>query len=295
MIKKFFSEKKTVGALALFITAIIVSLLLLVLQSNSGIKKSMDSDKKTKAVRMLPAVNAPIKAGTTLVPDFGDIYNVRERKLAFFSYLLPAIQAENEYILAQRETLTRLHGKVLKGQALTAKENSWIDDLSKYYRVETNDRSKLFNTLLRRVDIVPETLVLIQAANESGWGTSRFARNARNFFGQWCWTEGCGIVPEQRPNGERYEVRLFDSMEASVKSYVRNLNTHSAYHDLRSIRRKLRLNEQPVTAVPLSAGLISYSTRGEDYINELQQMIHVNRPIIEAARNELDDEEIIEQ
>ncbi len=291
MKKNLISNNNTIGAIALLTTAIVVTSLLFILQSSTGTKSDGEGEIMPGEQRMLPTVNTTIKKGSKVVPDFGDIYNVRERKFAFFSYLLPAIQAENEHILSLRATLQRLHQKVLKGQALTAKESKWIGELSEYYRVETDDRTKLFNTLLRRVDIVPETLVLIQAANESGWGTSRFAQSARNFFGQWCWTDGCGIVPGERPDGESYEVRLFDSMEASVKSYIRNLNTHFAYQELRSIRSRLRLNEEPITAVPLTAGLVSYSTRGEDYITELQQMIRVNRPIIEVIRNEIEEEE----
>lgn len=289
MINKIMTNKKTLGLIALITTAFVAILLIFAFQSDSSHQGEAGGIPFSKTQRMLPPVNAKISHGTKEVPDFGNINQVLERKVAFFSYLLPAIQAENQHILAQRDTLLRLHEKVLQGKALTSRETKWLDDLSEYYRVDANDRTRRFNLLLRRVDIVPETLVLIQAANESGWGTSRFAQSALNFFGQWCWTEGCGIVPDQRPSGESYEVRLFNSMEASVKSYIRNLNTHAAYQELRSIRYGLRTNEQPITAVPLTAGLMSYSTRGEDYIHELQQMIRVNRPIIEVVRDELED------
>jgi len=288
MKNKIMENKKTLGLIALITTAIVAVLLMFSFQSGEKYDDDGSDFQSSRTSRMLPPVNAKIKHGTKDVPDFGNINQVLERKIAFFSYLLPAIQTENEHISAQRDALLVLHEKVLQGKALSSKETKWLNDLSEYYRVDTNDRSRRFSTLLRRVDIVPETLVLIQAANESGWGTSRFAKNALNFFGQWCWTEGCGIVPDQRPDGQSYEVRLFNSMEASVKSYMRNLNTHAAYQELRSIRYGLRQKDEPITAVPLTIGLMSYSSRGEDYIDELQQMIRVNRPIIQVVRDDLE-------
>lgn len=279
-------KKLTLSLIALFSSLILAYILLSIFFYSADEPKSQ-AQPVIRGQVALPAIVVSHKKGTKTVPDFSRITDVRERKTAFFGFLLPAIQAENERITVQRQALQRLHQKVLKGQALSNKESQWLADLSQYYRIETNDKSRLFNSLLRRVDIVPDTLVLIQAANESGWGTSRFAQSARNFFGQWCWTQGCGIVPEQRPVGEQYEVRQFDSMEASVESYIRNLNTHLAYQELRSIRYQLRRNKQQITATPLTAGLMSYSTRGEEYINELQQMIRVNTPIIEAVRAHL--------
>lgn len=232
----------------------------------------------------LPLVSAPLSTRTRAIPDFADINNVGERKRIFFSFLLPAIEEENSRILAQRHHLQRLQEKVEAGIALSRAEQNWLDEMLTYYRVDATETDEQFSTLLRRADIVPQTLVLVQAANESGWGTSRFARDARNFFGQWCWTEGCGIVPGARGDGQSHEVRRFDSMEASVKSFIRNLNTHFAYVDLRGIRAGMRDDNEAIAATALTQGLLSYSERGEEYIIELNQMIRVNRPIIEEVR-----------
>lgn len=240
----------------------------------------------TPALALPPIFESP-RTRTYEVPEFSSIHDITERKVEFFGYLMPAIRFENDRILAQRDTLLTLHEKWASQESLLPEENVWLEDLASYYRVDSDDFARRFATLIRRVDVIPETLVLIQAANESGWGTSRFAQDARNFFGQWCWSAGCGIVPAARPEGERYEVRKFETMEASVRSYIRNLNTHFAYEDLRTIRYQLRLNEEPVTSVPLTAGLMSYSERGEDYIDELNQMIRVNRPIIIEVGEEL--------
>lgn len=225
------------------------------------------------------------------VPDFAAISDIQTRKIEFFSYLLPAINEQNELILEQRAHLEYLRDKYQGGEPLSDIEQLWLDDLATHYRVTAENEDDRFAILLRRVDIIPDTLVLIQAANESGWGTSRFALDARNFFGQWCWTEGCGLVPHSRREGQIHEVREFNSATESVRSYIRNLNTHDAYQDLRQIRAELRQNNMSITAQPLTHGLMSYSERGEDYIVELNQMIRVNLPIIREVRNELAESE----
>lgn len=245
--------------------------------------ESEDSGKPAAVGAGLPPVEAPLSTRTRKVPDFAAIDDIGERKRTFFSFLLPAIEEENARILAQRQHLQRMQEKVESELTLTANEQRWLDEMLAYYRVDASDTDEQFSTLLRRADIVPQTLVLIQAANESGWGTSRFARDARNFFGQWCWSEGCGIVPGARGAGQTHEVRSFDSMEASVKSFIRNLNTHFAYVDLRGIRESIRNDDETIAATQLTPGLLSYSERGEEYILELNQMIRVNRPIIEEV------------
>ncbi|RAJ98910.1 glucosaminidase domain-containing protein [Aliidiomarina maris] len=233
----------------------------------------------------LPAIYRRLSTRTQDVPDFAEIYDVNERKREFFAYLLPAIEETNQRILAQREMLATLHDKYRAGETLSREERDWISRLADYYRVDADSMQQRFQVLARRVDIVPETVVLIQAANESGWGTSRFAREGLNFFGQWCWTEGCGIVPAARPDGQVYEVRRFESMEASVVAFVRNLNTHFAYQELRAMRLEERQMDDRVSSDTITAGLMSYSERGQDYIDELNQMIRINQPIIEEVQS----------
>lgn len=234
----------------------------------------------------LPVIQRPVSQAERTVPDFSAIQDITERKIAFFNYLIPAIDAENTHILTLRTTVKRLHDKYHRDGNLARQERRWLRDLAAHYRVEAEEMAGVLATLLRRVDEVPDTLVLIQAANESGWGTSRFAQDARNFFGQWCWVEGCGIVPSSRPEGAQHEVQYFANVDASVQSYMRNLNTHFAYQELREIRAQLRARNIPITAQPLTLGLMAYSERGEDYIVELNQMIRVNREVIQMARME---------
>jgi Bax protein len=130
--------------------------------------------------------------------------------------------------------------------------------------------------LIRRVDSIPEALILVQAANESGWGASRFAQQGYNFFGLWCFKKGCGFVPRQRDDDAKHEVAKFTDLSHAVMTYMRNLNRHYAYKDLRMIRENLRQDGKPVTARALASGLLSYSERGQEYINELKSMLRVN-------------------
>jgi Bax protein len=150
--------------------------------------------------------------------------------------------------------------------------------LSHYYEVPTDDlNDRAFQQLLlRRVDVIPPSLVLAQAANESAWGTSRFAQEGYNLFGQWCYQAGCGLVPDNRRPGDNHEVKSFASVEAAVDAYFQNLNTFPSYQYLRRIRQDLRLNELPIDGISLSEGLRSYSERGDEYIEELRRMIWYN-------------------
>ena len=120
-------------------------------------------------------------------------------------------------------------------------------------------------------------MVLAQAANESAWGTSRFSLVANNLFGQWTFIPGQGIIPKDRPEGETYEVRKFSTVYDSVRSYLLNLNTHQAYQQLRQLRTASRVNGQNPKGLKLAEGLLRYSTRGEDYVKELQAMIRFNQ------------------
>lgn len=238
-------------------------------------------------VAMVP-VSAPLE---TDVPDFSAYQSVRDRKQAFFGFLAPLVAAENDRIEWQRLQLLALEA-IINEQGLTAlnqEQLQFLERLADRYRVDFEPEGEIsasLSALKRRVDVVPETLVLVQAANESGWGTSRFARDALNFFGQWCFSEGCGLVPNARSDDANHEVRRFESVNASVRSYLLNINTHPAYAQLRAIREKRRLNGEEIRALDLTPGLLSYSERGEEYIAELNAMIRVNRPIILTVMDE---------
>lgn len=218
------------------------------------------------------------------VPDFNQYQRVVEKKQAFFEFLKPQIAHQNQLIMMQRSAILILKDQLrsanydLRSAQVSQDQLNQLQSLCKEYAVKCEPMSAaVFDKLLLKVDIIPYELVLVQAANESAWGTSRFARQGYNFFGLWCFRKGCGFVPRQRNAGSDHEVAKFDNLQAGVKAYLNNLNRHNAYTELRNIRAALRDTHQPVTAEALIEGLLSYSERGQAYIDELQAMVRVNR------------------
>ncbi|MEX2365673.1 MAG: glucosaminidase domain-containing protein, partial [Pseudohongiellaceae bacterium] len=212
------------------------------------------------------------------LPDFASITDVDEKKAAFFDFLQPYVDAENRQILAHRVELERILDKLRNGQGFSRRESAFISSISEEYQIDTVAQETVshLRQLLRRVDILPSSLVLAQAANESAWGTSRFAVEGNNLFGQWCYTSGCGLVPNQRLAGADHEVKAFDSVAESIHAYFMNLNTFPSYQKLRRIRQQMREQGREIDSISLTEGLDSYSERGEAYIEELQSMINFN-------------------
>jgi Bax protein len=219
--------------------------------------------------RSWPALQRPA------LPDFALYEDIDARKDAFFGYFLPLVEMRNEEILELRADLLRLRENV---SDLSGRQQRRIVQLAEDYEIAAFDVNEAgdWDTLLRRVDVVPPSLALAQAAKESGWGLSRFAQEGNNFFGHWCYVEGCGLVPESRPAGARHEVAAFDSPAQAVERYIYNLNSHDAYQDLRVMRSELRDNDELISGLELAEGLMQYSQRGQAYIRELQGMIRFN-------------------
>lgn len=218
------------------------------------------------------------------MPDFSHISHIPWRKEAFFDALLPLVVEENRRLAWQREVvsdLLRLSAE--ERDQLSAQDRQLIQAVLQEYRADWPTSASQGSRLLKRIDQIPMELVLMQAANESAWGTSRFAQEGNNLFGEWCFSVGCGLVPERRQPGQRHEVRRFPSVQASIQSYMRNLNTHRAYAQLRQIRAQRRAAGVEVTAQDLLPGLLSYSERGTAYIRELNAMLVVNQPLIDEA------------
>ena len=202
----------------------------------------------------------------TPVPNFADYQDVKQRKLIFFSYLAELLKLENQKILAERSILLQKARSSPEVKAVCLKYNRDCDII---------DDAK-FHKLLTQVDVIPPSLALAQAANESAWGTSRFAREANNYFGQWCYQQGCGIVPARRKPGMSHEVRVFAHPQDSVKAYLLNLNSNKAYRDLRKIRAQQRRDKNSLSSLALVQGLSHYSERGRAYTEELEAMIIYN-------------------
>lgn len=216
------------------------------------------------------------------LPDFNAIADVNAKKQAFFSYLRPYVRQENQRLQLLREQLLDIAEKKQKKMRLSIEEYAFLYSLYEEFRldVEETDLASL-EELLLRVDVIPESLVLMQAANESAWGTSRFAVEGYNFFGQWCFREGCGMVPLNRAEDQFHEVARFDSPALAIRSYFYNLNTFHTYESLRQIRAELRAENRPLHAEYLANGLMAYSERGSEYIAEITAMIRFNRRLLE--------------
>jgi Bax protein len=216
---------------------------------------------------------------THLPDDMEQIAQPKAKKRLFFLSLLPMAIMINEEILAQRASLTEILDKLTNNRPVTDHEVDLLRDLARSYKIKADPLNdpQARQLLLNRVDIVPPALLLAQAANESAYGTSRFAQQANNLFGEWTFTPGTGLVPDYRPAGERYEVRLFPDLMASLKSYVDNINTHWAYSELRSTRLQLRIAGERLTGQALASGLELYSARRLDYVDEIVNIIRYNR------------------
>lgn len=219
------------------------------------------------------------------LPDMRAIADVDERKRAFYSFLLPAVRDANATIRRDRERLQSLATALADGEAPSWWSRRWLAALCKEYGLEYRPERlrALTGTLLRRVDVIPPELALAQAAKESGWGRSRFAREANNLYGQWCYTEGCGLVPARRKANAAHEVRAFDSIADSIRAYMHNLNTHRRYRQFRDLRAALRERGQPITGPAVSAGLVNYSQRREAYVEEVLAMMQQNAALFDAV------------
>jgi Bax protein len=229
---------------------------------------------------------SPVDPGLT--PDFprdlAEIESPAERKDRFLTSLLPVVTQENQLIAEQRKWLLDTQRHLVHGHA-SAVERRGLSDLARYYRlprhltVPTTGAlpSQTMAELLLRIDTLPPSLVLAQAAIESGWGTSRFVREGNNLFGQWVTGDTPGLMPSDADPGDGYRVAAYDTVAHSVRSYLRNLNTHRAYRQLRHWRADLRAANEPLDSTILSAGLVRYSQRGEAYVEELLSVIRGNR------------------
>ncbi len=222
-----------------------------------------------------------VRSGEAAVPRLflaslpGDIRDIREtrvRKSLFFQTLLPLILRTNEEILRDRRRLWNLHFQQSLDQKQGPADRLWLMVMAERYGVKKN----VIATLLKRVDIIPPSLALAQAAEESGWGTSRFVREGNAVFGQWTFSNTGSLVPAERDEDKNHKIRAFPNLLDSVRAYARNLNTHAAYRQLRKVRSDLRLKGAPLDGLLLVDKLKSYSQRGEKYVEGIRAMIEGN-------------------
>ena len=234
---------------------------------------------KPKPVKPKPViVETYVTKHNVVLPDFAAIRDVKTKKKQFFEFMSVHVDAENARLAKQHEWLHGVKAYFVENQAVLEDDKVKLNNLFVDYRIKHQALSTLaaIDELLKCIDGLPKSLVLMQAANESAWGTSRFARLGLNFFGQWCYEKGCGVVPNGRKEGGEHEVEAFPTVAHSVRSYFKNINTNTAYSLLREIRAQLRENGLPLQAEILATGLILYSERGDHYVKEITQMITYN-------------------
>ena len=200
--------------------------------------------------------------------DLDALQNTKLKKETFIKIVLPLIVAENEKILADRKKLTILSNK----KYTTDLEKQWIRQKLLEYKVKKGD----LNELLTRIDVIPTSIALAQAAKESGWGTSRFALEGNAIFGQWTWS-GQGIAPLDRDSNKKHKILKFPILRASVKAYQNNLNTHKSYSKFREKRSILRGKNKKIIGLELTDTLNNYAQTGSEYTEILNQIIKQNR------------------
>jgi uncharacterized FlgJ-related protein len=207
--------------------------------------------------------------------------DVQTKKWVFFQFLGPLVLHSNEIIQADRDRIKLIIKALRSSAAVSSEDQAFLLEMATTYKViegesDLTDRT-LQDTLLRRVDTIPPSLVLAQAAEESGWGTSRFAAEGNALFGMWTWG-GKGVVPlQQRSDLGNYKIAYYETPLQSVVAYMNNLNTHQAYRELRARRAELRKAGVKVSGRELAKTLTRYSERGQAYVNSLLSLIKMNK------------------
>jgi len=207
--------------------------------------------------------------------------SVAAKKRLFFRLIAPVVLRINEIILEDRDRAKELTERLAEGQSVRPEDQAWLTELAAKYKVLESTGKRLnsdaFAELLMRVDIVPASLSLAQAASESGWGTSRFAAEGNSLFGQWTWGKGLKPTEQRTSKLGDYRVAAFDSTAQAAYSYALNLNTARAYRDLRVKRADLRRQNLRISGTVLAETLVNYSERGQAYVDDLKALIRENR------------------
>ena len=204
---------------------------------------------------------------TKLPRDLNALGNTNKKRNLFIKIVLPLILNENQKIKEDREKLFHILSKSFN----TVGERVWLKRRFKEYKIDDQDLAKL----KMRMDIIPVSIALAQAANESGWGTSRFALEGNALFGQWTWSKK-GISPKNKDPNKTHKVLQFQVLKASVRAYKNNLNTHNAYKEFREKRAQLRETNSVIVGTDLTKYLKNYSGIGEKYVKILDQIIEKN-------------------
>ena len=219
-----------------------------------------------KGIRLGQAVK-PVYL-SKLPKDLKKIKSTQKKKDTFIKIVMPLILDENSKIEQDRKKLFKILGK----PSNTRGETVWLKRRFKDYQIEKEDIAEL----KLRMDIIPTSLAIAQAAKESGWGTSRFALEGNAMFGQWTWGED-GIVPKEKKTNQEHKILKFPMLRSSVKAYMFNLNTHRGYKDFRDARAELRKNNKTISGLDLVNYLQNYAQTGSEYTKVLKKIINQNQ------------------
>jgi Bax protein len=207
--------------------------------------------------------------------------SVADKKKLFFRVIAPVVLRINELILEDRARVQKLTERLAQGQSVAPDDQAWLTSVAVKYKVIDSPAERLdrdaYAELLKRIDIVPPSLALAQAASESGWGTSRFAAQGNSLFGQWTWGKGLKPAEQRTSTHGDYRIAAFDSMGQAAYAYALNLDTGNAYRDLRLKRADLRRDGLRVSGTVLAETLLKYSERGQAYVDDLKSLIRQNR------------------
>ena len=204
---------------------------------------------------------------TKLPKDLKKIKSTNKRKETFIKIVMPLILIENEKIIEDRNKLFKILGK----QSNSMGEKVWLKRRFKDYDIKGEDISEL----KLRLDIIPTSIAIAQAAKESGWGTSRFALEGNAMYGQWTWG-GDGIEPSQKDKKKEHKILKFPKLQSSVSAYMKNLNTHRGYSEFRKERSKIREKNKTIDGIDLVAYLYNYAQTGSEYVKILKKIIEQN-------------------
>ena len=201
--------------------------------------------------------------------DFSLISSTKDKKSLFIRSLLPLIIMENNKIIETNKRIKKIYNGTF--DYISRDEALWLKKQYVNYKVKSHH----IDELLIKVDIIPVSIALAQAAIESGWGTSRFVTEGNALFGQWSWFKGSGIVPEKRDTNETYEIKSFENLRQSVSAYMKNLNSHNNYSEFRVVRNNYRINNNEINSLNLLNFLSNYAENIE-YSKILEKIIEKN-------------------
>jgi len=208
-----------------------------------------------------------------LPSDLARVRDVQQRKAAFVAIVLPLALRENEHLRLERRRFTALQERLAAGRGLSLADHQWMAALYEFYRVAPGETARL----LRRVDQVPPSLTIAQAAKETGWGLSRFACEGNALFGIWTWDDETeGMVPREREEGARHRVRAYRTLGEGVRVYMYTLNTHAAYRGFRTARAHIRANGRLPEGAALAREMERYSQNRSAYVASLHTLMEQN-------------------